>query len=639
MNEEFAIALKTVLDQSSIALVKQQLAELQNYMGQQMEEATAAATNAKGSIDVESFEIAVEHAKEIELILNKIGDLETTLSAADVLGLSSREILELEAEIEKLKNKIASLSKGSGGSSFSVVNETTVKITRNLKNAVSQVLKLGGALLGISTIYGSIRKAMSTYLSQNEELQAKLNGAWYALGSMFAPILERIVNWFIYLVSLVDALVKSLGFAGANMAKYGKAGAKASKQVAGFDEINNLNSQSGGGAAGGAAKLNEISEEALNRFKSILALVGAIAAGLAAWKVASILNDIFGWGLDPSRLAGIGLAVGGIVLAIGGLLNYLNDPSWLNFGEIIGGIGLAIAGVGLAIGSVPLQIAGAIVAVLGLLAAFWPQVSAFLDKVVEAVNNCLDWVHKNITTNFGIFGLLLGTFIEGVLGAIRDLINTAKEFLDDLFNGVKKIIDGIIQVFRGDLAGGISTILQGIAQMVRGILNTVRNLVETGFNAVKTLVGNLFSWVSDKTSTSVKNIINRFIVDPINRVIGWINSALNFSYGGLNILGKQVIAPFSLNLGNLKNIPSLSVGTNFVPNDTLAQLHQGEAVIPKAFNEDQYNNSEETNELLRELINVVDSKDFRTYISQREVGKAAVNYINSQSRIMGGSIV
>ena len=83
-------------------------------------------------------------------------------------------------------------------------------------------------------------------------------------------------------------------------------------------------------------------------------------------------------------------------------------------------------------------------------------------------------------------------------------------------------------------------------------------------------------------------------------------------------------------------------GTNFVPNDQLALLHKGEAVIPAEFNGTQgspYVASEETNDLLREFMNLVNNKDFRAVISQREVGQASVDYIHQQSRIMGGSIV
>ena len=49
-------------------------------------------------------------------------------------------------------------------------------------------------------------------------------------------------------------------------------------------------------------------------------------------------------------------------------------------------------------------------------------------------------------------------------------------------------------------------------------------------------------------------------------------------------------------------IPSYDVGTNYVPNDQLAMVHKGEAIIPKKFNNQQtFSNNEETNALLIEL--------------------------------------
>ena len=35
---------------------------------------------------------------------------------------------------------------------------------------------------------------------------------------------------------------------------------------------------------------------------------------------------------------------------------------------------------------------------------------------------------------------------------------------------------------------------------------------------------------------------------------------------------------------NFKMIPTLATGTNYVPQDTLAYIHQGEAVVPKRYN-------------------------------------------------------
>ena len=87
------------------------------------------------------------------------------------------------------------------------------------------------------------------------------------------------------------------------------------------------------------------------------------------------------------------------------------------------------------------------------------------------------------------------------------------------------------------------------------------------------------------------------------------------------------------------SLPRLATGTNYVPQDTLAMLHQGEAVVPKKFNSEEFfgGDSEETNELLRELISVVRKKNFS--ITKKEVGEASVDYIRSQTRLKGASVI
>lgn len=62
--------------------------------------------------------------------------------------------------------------------------------TSGIKNLGKQVKKALGAIVGATTVFSLIRKSMNTYLAQNDALREKLQGIYYALGSMFAPILE-----------------------------------------------------------------------------------------------------------------------------------------------------------------------------------------------------------------------------------------------------------------------------------------------------------------------------------------------------------------------------------------------------------------------------------------------------------------
>lgn len=89
----------------------------------------------------------------------------------------------------------------------------------------------------------------------------------------------------------------------------------------------------------------------------------------------------------------------------------------------------------------------------------------------------------------------------------------------------------------------------------------------------------------------------------------------------------------------LAAIPAYDVGTNYVPNDQLAMVHKGEAIIPKKFNNQQFfnNSNEETNALLIELNqNVIELRNRPNVleVNGKELAQATYNdFQNEGSRL------
>lgn len=144
----------------------------------------------------------------------------------------------------------------------------------------------------------------------------------------------------------------------------------------------------------------------------------------------------------------------------------------------------------------------------------------------------------------------------------------------------------------------------------------------------------IFKGIFDSLWSIAKYPLN-LIISGINALIRGANKIkLNVPDWVPGIGGKQ--------LGfNIPQIPMLNVGTNYVPEDQLAYIHKGEAVVPKKFNSQEYfgNGNEETNSLLTQVIEAINNIEINPYTTVKDVGQASVNYIKSKTRQYGRSVI
>lgn len=169
-------------------------------------------------------------SKELELVKYKISEVEEKLENAKEgkIHLNTKEIIEAEAELERLNNKKDKLEKGGKGIFFSSFFSSLKKITpsmnnisgitikiRNqikqwnggIKNGLGHVLKYATALFSLRSIYSALSSGAQAWLgSQNkgaQQLSANIEYMKYAMGSVFAPVIQ-------YVTSLVYQLMKAI---------------------------------------------------------------------------------------------------------------------------------------------------------------------------------------------------------------------------------------------------------------------------------------------------------------------------------------------------------------------------------------------------------------------------------------------
>ena len=206
--------------------------------------------------------------------------------------------------------------------------------------------------------------------------------------------------------------------------------------------------------------------------------------------------------------------------------------------------------------------------------------------------------------------------IQAILPVVQSLLNAILPLLQPLVNLIKPIINVLLALIK-PLVEIIGAILPPLIELFSEIMNVILppltaafeflgNIIEQriqhAFDAIKPILdgmkkylGGIIDFVSgvfsgdwDKAWNGVKTIF----AGIWDTFVAIVKAPLNFIIDGLNMfiraMNKIQIPDWVPGVGgkglHFDEIPKLNIGTNYVPEDTLAMVHKGEAVIPKRFN-------------------------------------------------------
>lgn len=281
--------------------------------------------------------------------------------------LSNNTLANQDYLLEKVGNQIDSTTK-----KIENLDSKTKKLkntnNKTFGDGISQLKKFGLHLLSLGSIYATVSKASSAYLSQDTELAQKLQSVWVGLGSFLAPAIEYISDVLLkglgYLNEFVKALTGIDFIAGANakaLDKQAKAQKNLNNQTYAFDEMNIQQSQStssiSGSSSSGLIEIPELNQDLVKKLQD-----------LAHW-----LQENWDW----ISKVGIALGVTFGAVKIAGLLG--------NIGKLIGVSGAA--GTGLS----------ALAWLLGIIAAVWLGYVAIkgIDEAIKQAKNLNEEIEKN----------------------------------------------------------------------------------------------------------------------------------------------------------------------------------------------------------------------------------------------------
>lgn len=326
--------------------------------------------------------------------------------------------------------------------------------------------------------------------------------------------------------------------------------------------------------ANALTRIGDWMSENMGVIEAIAIVVGSFAA---AWGLVNLAIGI--WNV-------IGAIAAGVTTAFGAAVAFLTSPIFLIIAAI-----------------------AAVIAIVVLLIKHWDEVEAAAIACWEWIKQTwqvvAEWFNTNVIQPVANFFVNLWEGIKNAASSVWDWVKNAWNNAGSWFSeNVTKPVGNFFKNTWNSVKEGASTAWGKTKEAWKStstwfgenvtkpaaklFMDGFTKILQWGVNAYKGIVKafeNLSTWFRNNVTEPIAN----FFKGAINTVV----NGLNWLIRGLNkisitvpdwvadILGMDRGSRFGF---NIPEIPKLAAGTNYVPQNMLAMLHEGEAVVPKKYN-------------------------------------------------------
>lgn len=488
------------------------------------------------------------------------------------------------------QKQVAALEKQNSG--LAAVTDQVQSHMDRFANRVKRLARQVFVFTIIADAFCRLRDILTVAVKSNDEASAafaRLKGAVLTLVqplvNLLLPALTWIANALTRVISVLAQLFSMLtgkSFSSTKQAAknlnaqkkalegVGKAADDAAGSLAGFDEINTISTDTGGGGGAGAEIAPSFDfggEMEMENLKNILELIKLIGLAFLAWKLpGGFAKNLLGLWIALEGLEGYVKWFKDIFDNGMGLDNMLGLLSHALL--LVGGLAIAFKKKGAAIGLV--------------ITGIGELVAAFKDADTNGWNlyNMLTAIAGIFSVGMGI-GLLTGSWIPLLIAGIASVllaITVLTGHGEEMISGLKKVFSGfkdfIAGVFSGDMTkamAGLSAMWEGLKQIVGAVIAGIKDMLGAFTKWMDEKTGGWFSRFCNKIAQTLAKMVN-FIIRGINKLIDGLNS-VNISFPEwVPIIGGKKFAPNIRRLSEYR-IPALATGTVVPPNrEFLAML-------------------------------------------------------------------
>ena len=602
-------------------------------LGAELESANAKLAEMQNSHQYTTEQIA-NQADAVRNLTAQYNQADSALQRQDASIAKTEQSLEYaKMRAGDLEERLAGVGE-SGSSAGTMISDAMQAAEKRMQKFERRIIGLARRVFVFTLVTKAlrgVREYVANAIKTNDEASASIAKLKLALQTLAQPLFSVVIPAFITLVNAITRVVTVLAqlFAmltggtlkqsedaaaaldkeTAALKKTGGAAKKAGKELANFDEVNKLDDSSGGGGAGGAGGLNvsldEQDEAMLNKVLTIVELIGS---AIAAWRIGKAL------GLDLEKTLGVMLAIYSAIEFVKNIFDMWNNGATLEnlTKSLIDLLGIVV-GLGVAFGPV----AAGIALVVGGLTLL---VTGFHDAMENGMDlaNTLTIIAGIVATGLGL-AILTHSVIPALIAGFAAVMVALVFFTghgEELISGLKQVIEGFAQFFKGVFAGDIKQSVDGLKLVWDGlktmwnavvdsikdawnsfvtwfdektngkfhsIIETIEKLVSGIYDTVVTILTGVVDFIAGVFTLDIERIgkgLCNIIIGLFNGVIVAFEGALNLWVSALNVLinglnwvadnlpggiGKGIAIPL-VSTVNLGRIPALAQGAVIPPN-------------------------------------------------------------------------
>lgn len=558
--------------------------------------------------EIEMYNKQLSEAKNKMTQLNQ----ETNKTATTQNKLSSF-FDTFKQKIEQVKPSISNIK-----NSFKGLPKITQNITNNIKgmgtsvkSGLVHILKYAGALFSIREIYSILSSCTQNWLSsQNagaKQLSANIEYMKYAMGSVFAPVIEYVTNLIYNLMKAVQSLVYA--FSGVNI--FAKATASSMKSASGsakqtskslssvHSEINNVSDNQNSGSSSSTPNIDLSKIE--NTSSSIIDTIKDGNWYEVGVTIGQKLNDAMN-SIPWDKIQGTAKKIGkGIAETLNGFIattnwnnvgntfaqgintviyfgyNFVTTFDWKQFGTAIGD------GINSFFNNIDWSVAGQTLSegLKGCLnTAFnagmqidWEDLAHNFEEFISNIDwsEIINMFFKNVGAGFGAATSFLGTLIADIFSGIGSYFNDEIEecggnIVLGILKGIGDAVLGIGQwiyenIFQPFIDGFKSAF--GIHSPSTVMAEQGNFIIEGLFNGISSLVGKITGIWNNMKSTAIEIFTNikTSITNKVTEIKNGISQKFQEAYSNIRSIFSNIGNFFKGIWNNIKSTFS-NLGTS-----------------------------------------------------------------------------